>query len=196
MKKAILISIGYVFVFGAALLVMAQISNEKTVDSAGNNEPLPVLKNPHLIVKKSERKLELYDEEKLIKTYSVALGFSPGGDKEIEGDGKTPEGNFYVFTKNPKSNFYLSLGLSYPGIDDAKRGLEQKLITQSEYDEIADALKNKRMPLQKTKLGGEIYIHGGGNSDDWTWGCVALTNEEIKQLFDAIPVGTKVSIKP
>lgn len=198
MKKAVLILIGLIFLFSAIFFVAAQTNDKKMIDltQKNNGEMLPVLKNPHLVVKKKERKLELFDDKKLVRTYSVALGFSPDGDKEIEGDGKTPEGDFYVFTKNPKSNFYLSLGLSYPGIDDAKRGLEQKLITQTEFDEIADALKNKRMPLQKTKLGGEIYIHGGGNSEDWTWGCVALTNEEIKQLFDAIPVGTRVIIEP
>ncbi len=198
MKKAVLILIGFIFLFSAIFFVAAQTNDKKMIDltQKNNGEMLPVLKNPHLVVKKKERKLELFDDKKLVRTYSVALGFSPDGDKEIEGDGKTPEGDFYVFTKNPKSNFYLSLGLSYPGIDDAKRGLEQKLITQTEFDEIADALKNKRMPLQKTKLGGEIYIHGGGNSEDWTWGCVALTNEEIKQLFDAIPVGTRVIIEP
>lgn len=197
----------YILVFGFLVVNCADSSSAQRSDGKDQNNspqtsptpkanPLPKMKNPTLIVKKSERKLELFDGKKHIKTYSVALGFAPAGDKEIEGDGKTPEGDFYVFTKNPKSNFYLSLGLSYPGLKDAKRGLEQKLITQAEYDEIVDALKNKRMPLQKTKLGGEIYIHGGGNSDDWTWGCVALKNEEIKELFDAIPVGAKVTIKP
>ncbi len=50
------------------------------------------------------------------------------------------------------------------------------------------------MPPQKTKLGGEIYIHGGGNSTDWTNGCIALKDKEIKEVFDAIPIGTKVKI--
>ncbi len=57
------------------------------------------------------------------------------------------------------------------------------------------AIQNKKTPLQNTALGGEIYIHGGGSAGDWTWGCVALKNEEIKELFDALPVGTIVKIE-
>lgn len=167
-----------------------------SVGFSQSGQTLPKLKKPRLVVKKEQRELELFDGAKLIKTYKIALGFAPAGDKEKEGDGKTPEGKFYVFTKNPNSQFHLSLGISYPGIEDAKRGLKDKTITQAEYDEIARAIKEKRMPLQKTALGGEIYIHGGGNADDWTFGCVALQNEEIEELFKAIPVGTEVEILP
>jgi len=154
------------------------------------------MKNPRIIVKKSERKLYLFDDQKLIKTYAIVLGFASQGDKEIEGDGKTPEGEFYIFTKNDQSKFYLSLGLSYPNIEAAERGLKKDIITQQEYDEIVQAINEKRMPPQKTALGGEIYIHGGGTGSDWTAGCAALKDEEIKELFDALPVGTPVKIEP
>ncbi|HLA94361.1 MAG TPA: L,D-transpeptidase [Pyrinomonadaceae bacterium] len=157
---------------------------------------LPKLENPSLVIYKNKRMLKVFDGKKLVKTYTVVLGFTPNGDKETEGDGKTPEGDFYVFTKNPESRFHLSLGISYPRIEDAKRGLKQKLISQEEYDEIAIAIAEKRMPLQKTKLGGEIYIHGGGTESDWTDGCVALKDEEIAELFDAVPVGTRVTVRP
>ena len=156
----------------------------------------PKIENPRLVVKKSERKLEVFDDEKLIKTYKIVLGFAPEGDKEQEGDGKTPLGEFYVFTKNDQSRFYLSLGLSYPSIDDATRGLKENLISQAEHDAIVQAVNEKKMPPQYTRLGGEIYIHGGGTAKDWTWGCMALKNEEMKELFDAVPVGAKVSILP
>jgi murein L,D-transpeptidase YafK len=154
------------------------------------------IENPRLVVTKSERKLEIFDGEKLVKTYRIVLGFAPAGDKETEGDGKTPLGEFYVFTKNDKSKFYLSLGLSYPSIDDAERGLRENLISQDEYDAISQAVSEKKMPPQNTKLGGEIYIHGGGTEKDWTWGCLALKDEEMKEIFDAIPVGTSVKISP
>ncbi|MCA1624308.1 MAG: L,D-transpeptidase family protein [Acidobacteria bacterium] len=160
------------------------------------SEPLPRMKNPRLVVKKKDRRLELYDGEKLIKHYEIALGFAPEGEKEKQGDGKTPEGEFYIFTKNDKSKFYLSLGISYPNIEDAERGLKAKLITKAQRDEIVQAIQNKKTPLQNTALGGEIYIHGGGSVSDWTWGCVALKNEEIKELFDALQVGTIVKIEP
>jgi murein L,D-transpeptidase YafK len=154
------------------------------------------IKNPSIVVEKKKRNLNLYDGKKLVKTYKISLGAVPAGDKEIEGDGKTPEGEFYVFTKNDKSAFFLSLGVSYPNKEDAARGLKANLITKEEADEINRAIDAKEMPLQKTKLGGEIYIHGGGCDADWTQGCMALENEEIQELFDVITVGTSVIIKP
>lgn len=164
--------------------------------SAQTKKTLTNITKPSIIVKKSERKLYLYDNKKLVKTYNMALGFSPDGDKETEGDGKTPEGKFYVFTKNEKSAFYLSLGLSYPNKEDAARGYKAGLITKDEFDAINKAIQEKKMPLQKTKLGGEIYIHGGGTESDWTAGCSALENEDIKELFALIPIGTEVIIEP
>ena len=103
---------------------------------------------------------------------------------------------FKLLEKNPDSKFYLSLGLSYPGIADAERGLKENLISQEEHDAIVKAVGEKLMPPQNTRLGGEIYIHGGGTSNDWTQGCIALGDEEIKELFEAIPIGAAVRIEP
>ncbi len=153
-------------------------------------------KDRRIVIRKAARKLEVYDGKKLIKTYGVMLGFAPTGDKDAEGDGRTPEGEFYVFTKNAESRFHLSLGISYPSIDDAKRGLKAELITKPEHDEIAKAVAEKRRPLQATKLGGAIYIHGGGIKSDWTNGCIALDDEEMTELFGMIEVGTRVNIMP
>lgn len=158
--------------------------------------PMSKIENPRIVIKKEKRRLELFDGEKLIKTYTVALGFAPTGDKEKQGDGKTPEGEFYIFTKNNQSKFYLSLGVSYPNIEDAHRGLETKTITKNQYAKIVKAVNAKKAPPQNTKLGGDIYIHGGGTGRDWTWGCVALDNKNIKELFDTIPVGASVKIEP
>jgi murein L,D-transpeptidase YafK len=197
MKKSVYILMSLAIFLGTSFLIVAQITEKMSgADQIKNGEKLPPLKNPSLLVKKKERKLFLYDDKKLLKTYDIALGFAPEGDKERQGDGKTPEGEFYIFTKNPKSQFYLSLGLSYPNIAAAERGLKDKLITRAEYNAIIKAIKEKKMPPQKTALGGEIYIHGGGTGNDWTWGCTALENAEIKELFDALPVGTKVVVEP
>ena len=154
------------------------------------------LKEPEIIIRKHERRLEVYDGGNLVKTFSIALGFAPAGDKEIEGDGRTPEGEFYVFTKNAESKFHLSLGLSYPSKKDAARGLAAGAISETDHDQIIAAINNGKMPPQKTSLGGEIYIHGGGTSSDWTQGCVALRDEEIEGLFKIIPLGAKVTILP
>ncbi len=179
---------------GAILLapVFTQIMekrDEKKVD-------LPQLLSPRVVIRKKRRVLEVYDGDKLIKTYAVVLGFAPEGDKQREGDGKTPEGEFYIFTKNAESKFHLSLGLSYPSIDDAKRGLATGAIAKADHDEIVESIGKKIMPPQKTALGGEIYIHGGGVDNDWTWGCTAMKNEDIEELFAVLPIGTAVTINP
>jgi murein L,D-transpeptidase YafK len=191
LKKSLFILPVGVFICGIVFIVSGQLfimpwENIKTLE----------LEDPRIVVKKEKRTLELFDGDKLIKTYKIALGSTPIGDKEIEGDGKTPEGDFYIFTKNAESSFYLSIGVSYPNIEDAKRGLENELITQEEHDEIVKAINEKKMSPQKTKLGGEVYIHGYGNLTDWTAGCVAMTNAEMKELYDAIPIGTSVNIQP
>ena len=157
---------------------------------------LDEINEPEIIIRKHDRRLDLHDRGYLVKTFSVALGSAPAGDKELEGDGRTPEGEFYVFTKNSESKFHLSLGLSYPSSKDAARGLAAGMINETEHARIVRAIDDGKMPLQKTALGGEIYIHGGGTERDWTEGCVAMKNEEIEELFRAIPVGTKVTILP
>lgn len=156
---------------------------------------LPLTK-PHIVVKKSRRELLLYSSDKLLRTYRVGLGLSPSGDKVRAGDRRTPEGDFYIFVKNDKSAFYLSLGLSYPNVPHAERGLRDGLINRSQYEAIIRALKAKKPPPQNTRLGGDIYIHGNGAQSDWTWGCVALENEDIRELFGALTVGTPVTIQP
>ena len=108
------------------------------------SEPLPKMEKPHILIKKNKRQLQVFDGEKLVKTYKIALGFAPVGDKEIEGDGRTPEGEFYIFTKNPNSKFYLSLGISYPNAEDARRGLKENLISKEENDAIVKAINGKR----------------------------------------------------
>ena len=153
------------------------------------------LKNPRIVIMKSERRLELFSGDTVVRRYKIGLGLSPVEDKVRQGDRRTPEGEFYVFTKNDKSAFYLSLGLSYPNIEDAERGLRDKLISRRQHDVIVRAIKRKATPPQNTALGGDIYIHGNGASTDWTWGCVALENADMKELFDAVTVGTPVTIK-
>ncbi len=159
-----------------------------------------------ILIKKGERKLYLYirdaEKERLLKTCQIALGNNPIGLKRRQGDGATPEGEYYITHKNPRSRFYLSLGVSYPNVTDAGEGLKAGLITEAQHQAIINAIRSKTKPPQNTRLGGDIFIHGGGTGKlfglvkDWTLGCVALENEEIKELFDLIPVKTPVRIVP
>lgn len=155
---------------------------------------LPLV-DPKIIVSKSKRTLRLYSAGRVVRTYRVALGLSPVEDKVRSRDRRTPEGDFYIYTKNAHSQFYLSLGISYPNQQHAERGLREGLITRGEYEQIVGALKRKRAPLQNTRLGGEIFIHGNGSQGDWTWGCVALDDKDVRELFDVVPVGTPVTIE-
>jgi murein L,D-transpeptidase YafK len=189
-----------------ACLVGSAERKAKVADTSANapaNQPgeqratlhLPLLK-PKIVVKKSQRRLLLFSEDKLVRKYRVGLGLNPSGDKVREGDRRTPEGDFYIFTKNDKSAFYLSLGISYPNAAHAQRGMRDGLITKAQYDAIVRALRSGKAPPQNTRVGGEIYIHGNGAGSDWTWGCVALENEDIRELFAAVSIGTPVTIEP
>jgi murein L,D-transpeptidase YafK len=154
---------------------------------------LPLV-DPKIIVSKSKRRMRLYSMGRVVRTYRVALGLSPLEDKVRAGDRRTPEGDFYIYIKNAHSQFYLSLGISYPNQQHAERGLREGLITRGQYEQIVGALNRKGAPLQNTRLGGEIFIHGNGSQGDWTWGCVALDDKDVRELFDIVPVGTPVSI--
>lgn len=165
-------------------------------------EPLAVsmkMKSPRVVVKKSAGRLELYDGEVLVKTYACISGGN-GGDKEREGDRKTPVGKFRIVFKNPASKFHLSLGLDYPNREDAERGLKEGLITRGQYEGILAALESdlsreeNQRKLWYTPLGGEIFLHGHGEGREGTAGCVALANKDIEELFAVLPLGTVVEI--
>lgn len=154
------------------------------------------MNEPKIVIKKAERVLELYDGDEPIQKFTIALGFSPVGDKSIAGDGKTPEGEFFVFVKNRASKYHRSFGLSYPHRAAAERGLANGTIALEQYDEMVTRLDNGLGPPQHTALGGEIYVHGGGTAGDWTEGCIALDDVSAEEIFEQISVGSKVFITP
>jgi murein L,D-transpeptidase YafK len=149
-----------------------------------------------IVVTKRERRLSLYEGSRVVKTYRVSLGPQPAGPKRREGDGATPEGEYYITHANPRSRFHRSLGLSYPNAADARDGLARGLITRAERDAIATAIANRERPPQHTALGGDVFLHGGGTSTDWTLGCVALSDDDIDDLAARAPAGTRVTILP
>jgi murein L,D-transpeptidase YafK len=136
-----------------------------------------------IVLDKSDRRLTMYSRGVPVKEYDVALGKNPVGDKTRRGDGRTPEGLYYIEGRNPGSKYHLSLRISYPSADDrtsaARRGVTP---------------------------GGDIMIHGlppafatvGAlhRQQDWTEGCVAVTNAEIEEIWRAVPNGAKILIKP
>jgi murein L,D-transpeptidase YafK len=131
-----------------------------------------------VVVQKSARKMQLFHNKKVLKTYKISLGFAAAGHKQFEGDGKTPEGAYYIDRRNPKSRYHLSLGISYPNRAD-----------------VAYAKSQGKEP------GGDIFIHGksgdkGRNQGDWTWGCMAVPDKEMEEIYSMVRDGTVIYIYP
>lgn len=133
-----------------------------------------------IVVNKSDREMFLLHNGRPLKTYDIDLGFAPLGDKKVEGDGKTPEGTYFIDRRNPNSKFHLSLGISYPNAQD-----------------VAEARALGKSP------GGDIFIHGqpnalkrGTEEDGWTWGCIAVKNREMEQIYAMVKTGTLITINP
>lgn len=129
---------------------------------------------------KGARVLKLYHGTQVLKSYKVDLGFGPVGHKQVEGDGRTPEGRYTIDRRNPNSSFYLSLGISYPNAADR-----------------AYAKSIGKPP------GGAIFIHGQPNisgqkrrGPDWTAGCIAVKNGEIRNMYAMVKNGTIIDIFP
>jgi murein L,D-transpeptidase YafK len=145
--------------------------------------PTPQEQADRIMIVKSTRTMTLMNGERVLKTYKVALGGQPVGAKERLGDHKTPEGNYIVDQEKFKSQFYRALHVSYPNAADRERARKLGVIP-----------------------GGDIEIHGLGAKygwvgarhrlADWTDGCIAVTNEEIVEIFGLVPVGTRVDIRP
>jgi murein L,D-transpeptidase YafK len=148
-----------------------------------------------LIITKHNRALIVYDGDEEVMHIPVVLGRNPG-DKGREGDLATPEGAFYICSKNPDSQYYRFVGLSYPNLEDAERGLREKLITAGEYEQIRDAIAQKKCPPWKTALGGEVGLHGPCPNVTWTHGCIAMSIEQIEKLYDLLEIGDEVTVLP
>lgn len=143
-------------------------------------EALPKADRVHIA--KTERILTLYRGKEVIKTYPIQLGGNPVGHKQFEGDQRTPEGDYEIDWRNPRSRFHLSLHISYPNADDKRHAREQG-----------------RDP------GGDIMIHGVPNGlgalswffsgRDWTDGCVAVSNVSMAEIWSAVDDGTPVQIE-
>src|SRR5579859_4704569 len=165
-----LFQIAHVFA-GAVLLLVSG-----TAAPAARN-----LQADRILIVKSTRTMTLLQGNKVLKSYKVALGGVPAGPKQIQGDHKTPEGNYIIDSRNEHSQFHLALHISYPSA--------------------ADRVRARKLGASP---GGDIMIHGlpRGFPDarytrtDWTDGCVAVTNAEIEEIWNLVPIGARVEIRP
>jgi murein L,D-transpeptidase YafK len=137
----------------------------------------------HVVVYKHERRLVLLAHRKELRSYKVALGGEPVGPKTQQGDHRTPEGLYLLDARNPNSHYYKAFHISYPNAKD-----------------IAAARKSG------VSAGGDIMLHGLGKEyawlgkahllHDWTDGCIAVTNEEMDEIWKLVRIGTPIEIKP
>ncbi len=182
-----------------------EVPGEKPITFAGFVAGLPG--TPSLVIWKSNYTLTLYKGSRPVKTYHAVFGKGfRDGDKQRAGDKRTPEGEFYVCTMNHSKRFYKFMGLSYPGVAQADRGLREKLISRREHDSIVQAIGERQQPPWDTRLGGAVGIHGrmfdGAAPADyysvlnWTDGCIALDNADVDELFSVLSLGTPVTILP
>jgi murein L,D-transpeptidase YafK len=140
-----------------------------------------VIRATRIVVNKSRREMLLLRGESVLRVYCIALGNNPVGHKQHEGDGRTPEGSYVIDRRNPKSAYHLALHISYPNQADGERARERGL-----------------------DPGGDIMIHGLRNGDghvgsahlpkDWTRGCIAVTDEEMDEIWELVPDGTPIEI--
>ena len=173
MRKGIVL----LFTFASALLAAIIWANWPTEALSAD------IQVDRIVVWKSNRQLCLYAHDKLVKTYFVSLGHHPTGPKQIEGDSRTPEGNYMIEAHNPNSTCHKSLKISYPSSSDR-----------------ASAAKISK------SAGGDIMIHGILNGlgffgrfhrfKDWTAGCIAVSDQEMNQIYSVVPDGTPIEIHP
>lgn len=148
------------------------------------------LRAPWIRVEKERRTLILGAGRTVVARYPVGLGSAPVGHKARAGDHRTPEGRYFVCTRNAGSRYHLFLGISYPNVIDARaHRLDPALVRRIERAE-----RERGAPPWDTTLGGTVGIHGGGAGVDWTWGCVALDDAAIEELWVACPIGTPIEI--
>ena len=195
----------YRCLISAALVIVLAISSQVTgyaepVSGPGANITsgnFDSTNNVTIYVSKRTKMLSLKQNGVLIAEYPVSLGASSAeGNKKVEGDMRTPSGEFYVCTRNDKSIAYLALGLSYPGIKDAERGYADGIITEAQRDEIIKANLAGQQPPWDTPLGGAIEIHGCRVPDGTTHGCVAVDNSNMDVLWSYCNLGVPVTIGP
>jgi murein L,D-transpeptidase YafK len=146
----------------------------------GRSQELPVANR--VVVHKAERRMELLRDDEVLRTFRISLGLSPAGHKEREGDFRTPEGRYYLTRRNPRSDFFLSIQVSYPNAQDVRHARDQG------WDP-----------------GGAIMIHGLPNKlrrdpdyyvRDWTDGCIAVSNSDMIEIWLLTQNNTPIDILP
>ena len=185
--RAVLLTAALLWVALCAVAPAASAANASSTPSFDartarlRDSDLPIA--THVVVHKGQRRLEIFQGDEQLREFRIALGGDPLGHKLFEGDSRTPEGRYMLGARNPRSEFFLSMHVSYPNAADTAR-----------------ARKIGRRP------GGMIMVHGQPNepkrsaryyeSEDWTDGCIALSNADMMEFWLLVPSNTPIDIRP
>jgi len=194
----------------AVFLLLSCISPAPEAPTGKRNSLVSLLSSiagqSKLVIWKSRYTVTLYKGNTAVKTYRAVFGKGyRDGDKQMRGDRRTPEGDFYICTMNDSKRFYKFMGISYPGLKHAEAGLQSRMISPDEYAMIKKAIEGRLLPPWETRLGGAVGIHGrtleAGNAQqyviqNWTDGCIALDNADIDEIYTVVSLGTPVTILP
>ena len=187
---AILLCCGLAAARAESPAVPATVTSPATLVPGAQREPrVTLLPSPglpdvdHLVVRKSERRLYLMDGSKIVRSYKIALGLEPVGPKQRDGDFRTPEGWYRLARRNPRSDYFLSIQISYPNAQDLERA-----------------------HVHHWQTGGSIMIHGLPNRlknspwyyrhNDWTDGCIAVSDADMVEIWLLTHDGTPIDILP
>ncbi|MEX0732026.1 MAG: L,D-transpeptidase [Aquisalimonadaceae bacterium] len=166
-------------------------------------DALPATQPKWLLVDTTSQHLVVYQGEAEIARYSsIAIGRNGASQDRFRNDNTTPLGEFRISWINHDSQYHIFLGFDFPTFDHASRAYAAGRLSLDDYLQISDAARLRRLPPQTTGLGGHIGIHGLGDADpdihriaNWTRGCIALTDDEIRELAELVTIGTRVIVR-
>ncbi len=207
MIKNVIYFSGSVLVFLIGVLTYGIILNtrEYTLTESMLRKGLERIEKPHIVIDRSKYRLMLYSDTVMVKSYKVVFGRSNGEIKTSAEDYITPKGNYYICNIADSTRYHKLLMLNFPNCNDAAEALRNHIIRNEDYVRIAKTQKNKECPPANTVLGANIGIHGIGEYDfifrnlpfafNWTNGSIALSNDNIDELFGVVDIGTEVEIR-
>ena len=200
MTLAIVLFLSGVIVYGI-ILNLREIPLSEALNQKGFSE----LKNPNIVIDRVSFTLDLYEDSVLVKTYRASFGRTLHKPKSRAGDGATPVGSYQVCSIDTSYKYYKFFRLNYPSLDDATDALRKGLISQKEFNNIKFEYYYEGCTGYNLVLGGNIGIHGIGRFNfilknmpfvfNWTDGSIALSDEDIEEIYSVIKIGTKVIIK-
>lgn len=206
MLKNVLYISASIIIFFIGLICYGILLNLREIDlnDALREKGIFKINNPWLKVDRRNYKLELYDDDILIKTYKVVFGKNNSLIKTSAYDNVTPIGDYEICSIDTNSKYHKFLKINYPNEKDAAEALKQGYISEEQCKEILEVLRKNECPPSNTRLGSNIGIHGIGKYDfifknlpftfNWTNGSIAVSNKNIDEIYSVIKIGTPVKI--